>query len=300
MHNTLVEDVLGYVQEYTIKNCRMYIVGWCFHKTQGILPIRLNYNNSAFNDNFSNMFKLELRPDVYNGSYNNNNILNCGWIINMEQPDNMEKLELEMEIDGEWITIFDLMFFDTTPKYIPSFVVVDNFYNNPNKVRDFALRQNFEEHPKYHKGKRTDMVYRFPGLKQRFETILDCKIKNWEEYGVNCCFQYCVGGEQIVYHFDTQQYAGIIFLTPDAPPESGTTFYRSKFTKNMKVTDDYNTVFRTGVLDPTIFDVVDVVGNRYNRLVLFDAQMIHAASAYFGNNLLNGRLFQLFFFDILK
>jgi hypothetical protein len=137
-------------------------------------------------------------------------------------------------------------------------------------------------------------------LKQRFETILDCKIINWTHYGVNCCFQYCVGGEQIVYHFDTQQYAGIIFLTPDAPPESGTTFYRSKFTKNMKVTDDYNTVFRTGVLDPTIFDVVDVVGNRYNRLVLFDAQMIHSASEYFGNNLLNGRLFQLFFFDILK
>jgi len=294
MYKTLHNDVVGYIQEYTIKNNKINIIGWCFHKTNNALPMRINYDV-----NNCDIFVIEKRPDVCQ-AFKNNLIEDCGWKINMEQPDNMEKLELEMEIEGEWITIFDLLFFDTTPKYIPSFVVVDNFYNNPDKVRDFALKQEFKAHPDYHKGKRTDSVYSFPGLKQRFETILDCKIINWTHYGVNCCFQYCVGGEQIVYHFDTQQYAGIIFLTPDAPPESGTTFYRSKFTKNMKVTDDYNTVFRTGVLDPTIFDVVDVVGNRYNRLVLFDAQMIHAASAYFGNNLLNGRLFQLFFFDILK
>jgi hypothetical protein len=142
------------------------------------------------------------------------------------------------------------------------------------------------------------MVYRFPNLKTRFETILGHKIANWKEHGVNCCFQSCIAGEQLVYHFDTQQYAGILFLTPDAPPEAGTTFYRSKHTKNMKVDGDYDKVFRTGVLDPSQFDVVDVVGNRYNRLVLFDAQMIHAASSYFGNNLQNGRLFQLFFFDL--
>jgi hypothetical protein len=142
------------------------------------------------------------------------------------------------------------------------------------------------------------MVFRFPNLKERFENILGSKIKNWTQYGVNCCFQSCIAGEQLVYHYDVQQYAGIIFLTPDAPPETGTTFYRSKYTKNMKLNDDYNEIFRTGVLDATQFDVVDVVGNKYNRLVLFDAQMIHAASAYFGNNLHNGRLFQLFFFDL--
>jgi len=87
-------------------------------------------------------------------------------------------------------------------------------------------------------------------------------------------------------------------LTPDAPPESGTTFYRSKYTKNMKVKGDYDQVFRTGVLDPSQFDVVDVVGNKYNRLVLFDAQLLHAASSYFGDSIENGRLFQLFFFDV--
>jgi hypothetical protein len=66
----------------------------------------------------------------------------------------------------------------------------------------------------------------------------------------------------------------------------------------MKIEDgESNIVFQNGFLDPTQFDVVDVIGNVYNRLVLFDAQFIHAASCYFGNNISNGRLFQLFFFD---
>jgi hypothetical protein len=57
-------------------------------------------------------------------------------------------------------------------------------------------------------------------------------------------------------------------------------------------------VFKNGFLDSTEFEMVDTVGNVYNRIVLFDAKMIHAASCYFGTNLQNGRLFQLFFFDI--
>ena len=61
---------------------------------------------------------------------------------------------------------------------------------------------------------------------------------------------------------------------------------------------DYAQVYPHGHLDPCDFEVVDVVGNVYNRLVLFNSQMIHAASCYFGNSLETGRLFQLFFFDL--
>jgi hypothetical protein len=296
MHETLVQDVLGYVQEYIFNFDKIYIAGWCFHKSLGALPMRINYDNNIIEDG-SDVFQLQKRQDVCK-VFENSSIEKCGWKMIIDHPDVIEKLTLEVQIEEEWKTVFDFVFYQTTPKYIPSFVVVDNFYKQPDNVRDFALRQQFQEHPDYHKGRRSDMVFRFPNLKERFENILGSKIKNWTQYGVNCCFQSCIAGEQLVYHYDVQQYAGIIFLTPDAPPETGTTFYRSKYTKNMKLNDDYNEIFRTGVLDATQFDVVDVVGNKYNRLVLFDAQMIHAASAYFGNNLHNGRLFQLFFFDL--
>ena len=176
---------------------------------------------------------------------------------------------------------------------------IDNFYDEPDKVRELALNQTFEFHPNNHKGKRTEKVFLFDGLKETFESILNQKIKNWNNYPVNGCFQICIGGDQLVYHVDLQEYAGIIFLTPDAPPSSGTSFYRSKYTKKTKVgSKGDEIVFKNGFLDCTEFELVDTVGNVYNRLVLFDAQMIHAASTYFGNNLENGRLFQMFFFDL--
>ena len=191
--------------------------------------------------------------------------------------------------------------FITPKKYIPSFVVVENFYNNVDKIRKDALKLEYINHPKYHKGKRTEEVFRFKGLKESFEQILGNKIKNWEHYGVNGCFQICVGGDQLVYHYDTQEYAGILFLSPDAPPQTGTSFYRSKVTLKKKIEEkDTSDTFKTGFLDSTQFDLVDVVGNVYNRLVLFDAKLIHAATNYFGNSLENGRLFQIFFFDLEK
>jgi hypothetical protein len=299
MHETLVNDVVGHIQEYKMENDKIRIIGWCFHKTHGLLPTRLvlDHDVNIF-ENKDEIFQLQCRKDV-SESYNNHNIEDCGFIITVKDSEKIDNFKLEMIIDGQWRMIFNFLFYDTNEKYVPSFIVVDDFYKYPDNVREFALQQNFHAHPDYHKGKRTDMVFRFPNLKSRFESILGCKIKNWREHGVNCCFQSCIAGDQLVYHVDTQQYAGIIYLTPDAPPECGTTFYRSKTTKNMKINNDGNIVFRTGLLDETQFDVVDVVGNKYNRLVLFDAQTIHAASDYFGNSIDSGRLFQMFFFDLV-
>jgi hypothetical protein len=51
-------------------------------------------------------------------------------------------------------------------------------------------------------------------------------------------------------------------------------------------------------LDETDFEMVDRIGNVYNRLILFDAKCLHAGINYFGTNKEDGRLFQLFFFDL--
>jgi hypothetical protein len=189
--------------------------------------------------------------------------------------------------------------YSTVENPLPTFLVIDNFYKDPDSVRNYALTRKFRYNPESHKGQRTEETYRFD-LKEKFEQILQRKIRNWEYYAHNGCFQICVAGNTLVYHFDHQQYASVLFLCPDAPPNTGTTFYRSKFTNKMKVEQsEHDIVFRNGFLDSTDFEVVDVVGNVYNRLVLFDAKLIHAASCYFGTNINNGRLFQIFFFDIL-
>jgi len=186
------------------------------------------------------------------------------------------------------------------PFSTPSYLIVDNFYEFPDDIRTFALSQTFHLHTNYHKGHRTNDSFHFPGIQKRFESLLGRRIDNWHKYSTNACFQYCIAGDQLVYHFDFQQYAAIIFLSPNAPPHSGTSLFRSKITLNMKVSDnEISTVFKHGYLDSSQFDIVDKIGNVYNRLLIFDAKNIHAASDYFGNSKENGRLFQLFFFDLL-
>ena len=49
--------------------------------------------------------------------------------------------------------------------------------------------------------------------------------------------------------------------------------------------------------DYTKWELVDSVGNVFNRLVLFNATQYHASLDYFGSNKDNGRLFQVFFFS---
>ena len=178
--------------------------------------------------------------------------------------------------------------------------IVDDFYDDPIGVRNFALSQDFVEDLNYHKGKRTREQHDFPGLRQAFETILGFEITKWTEtYPASSRFQYCTAEDKLVYHCDTQQWAGVLYLTPNAPYSAGTSLF-SHTQSGLRNQNDFNghDVFGDiGYYDKSKFDLVDVVGNVFNRLVLFDAKSIHAASEYFGTTKENGRLFQVFFFD---
>lgn len=296
MHKTLHPNVIGYIDTAAKGLHSMEVAGWCLTHKKEAKPIRI-----LSNTNEPTLLTSMSRPDVCQ-FYKMDPHVCCGWKETL--PYTILPCHLQMEVEPEkWETVFT---FSIQPEmkfaiqqHPPAYVVADNFYENPDAVREFALSLEFNYHPSYHKGKRTDLCYRFDGLKERFEQLVGRKITNWEKYGTNGCFQYCIGGDQLVYHCDTQQYAGVLFLTPDAPVTTGTSLFRSIHTKNMKVPEkDHAKVFQNGYLDPTQFERVDSVGNVYNRLILFDSLTIHAATEYFGSTKENGRLFQLFFFDL--
>jgi hypothetical protein len=299
MHNTEHISILGYIDEKKVVGESIRITGWCFAKDGNSYSIRIKSKTDTVIPK-----RLE-RKDVL-AVYKHITFTDCGWEFSL--PDTSFPCELQMEMTpNNWSAVFSFQkSVSESPKKfgvnrsVQSCIIVDNFYTNPDAVREFALSCDFQLHPNNHKGKRTDACYRFEGLKERFEEIIGRKICNWEKYGTNGCFQICVAGDQLVYHRDDQQYAGVLFLTPDAPVQTGTCLLRSNATKKMKVApDEHSLVFKNGYLDSTEFEVVDVVGNIYNRLVLFDSHCIHAATEYFGNTADNGRLFQLFFFDLV-
>jgi hypothetical protein len=186
--------------------------------------------------------------------------------------------------------------------YRKGFWVVDNFYQDPGAVRDLALKQEYHQGGlgRGYIGQRTFQQFLFPGLKEEFERIMGEKITRWEEHDMNGRFQFSMEGEPLVYHCDDQKWAAMIYLTPDAPYETGTGTYALKGTNITHSSHpEIMRCFRPGSqnLDKTIFEPVDVVGNVYNRLVIFNAGYLHAAKGYFGYSRENSRLWQMFFFD---
>jgi|TARA_B100000035_G_scaffold218178_1_gene187097 hypothetical protein len=176
--------------------------------------------------------------------------------------------------------------------------VVDNFYADPYAVRDYALRQEFKAEIKYFKGSRSIEQFFVPGTKEAFERIMGIKIREWESHGMCGRFQYCTSQDPIVYHNDGQTWAAMIYLNPDAPYSTGTSLYAHK--NGARRTGDPNfsdQIYSGGFFDRTKFELVDSIGNVFNRLFIFDAQNIHAASEYFGQTKEDSRLFHIFFFD---
>ena len=209
---------------------------------------------------------------------------------------NSKKKELIVEAKSAELPIM------INSSYRKGFWVVDNFYQDPDAVRDLALKQEYHQGGlgRGYIGQRTFQQFLFPGLKEEFERIMGEKITRWEEHDMNGRFQFSMEGEPLVYHCDDQKWAAMIYLTPNAPYETGTGTYALKGTNITHSSHpEIMRCFRPGSqnLDKTIFEPVDVVGNVYNRLVIFNAGYLHAAKGYFGYSRENSRLWQMFFFD---
>lgn len=189
------------------------------------------------------------------------------------------------------------------PEYMPGVWIVDNFYRDPDAVRNFALEQQYQvnnDGEQGYIGRRTFEQFLFPGLKEEFERIMGRKIVKWQEYGMNGRFQVAKAGEPLVYHCDLQKWAGMLYLTPNAPYQCGTSTWARKGTDiRHNKHPDIMKCFLPGSrnFDRTLFEPVDVLGNVYNRLVIFNAGYVHSASEYFGFNEQNARLWHMFFFD---
>jgi len=176
-------------------------------------------------------------------------------------------------------------------------IVVDDFYCNPDETRKFALSQEF------------DVKGNFPGC--RTKDFLKDDVKNCIQEFVkpytgkfigfsniySGSFQIATAKDRTWIHSDANnKWAGVCYLTPNAPHTGGTGLFRHKTTGACSSTE-----LKEGQsienLDYTKWDLMDTVANKYNRLILYRGDLFHASLDYFGDNKENGRLFQLFFFD---
>lgn len=189
-----------------------------------------------------------------------------------------------------------------------SLQIIDNFYNNPEEVREFALEQDFNVDGNY-PGHRTK-----PFLSDSVKDYIEQHLSPihgkiyWPDDEDSYCgaFQYTTSRDRTWIHADqTTKWAGVLYLTPDAPLSGGTGLFKHKATglysapklSNGEVNKNLLGVIYEDSQDYTKWEMTDRVANVFNRLVIYRGDYFHASLDYFGKDLYTGRLFQTFFFN---
>jgi hypothetical protein len=161
-------------------------------------------------------------------------------------------------------------------------IIIDNFLEEPDRIREEALELTFtkaEPNSPGWKGFRC-LYTTMPG--EELNELLRDKLNEldlkFNDSQLRCHFHYTVNEDMSnTIHTDgIFDYAGVLYLTPNPPLNSGTVFY-----------DDNN-------------EQIDYVENVYNRLTIYPANIRHSIKESFGDNINNGRLVYTVFLTLTK
>ena len=199
---------------------------------------------------------------------------------------------------------------------------VDGFYENPDDIRDYALSLQYEKAKLgNHPGKRTQYLNKLnPKLFNMFVRKIGYLFYDFTspvEMEIQTCFAITerydenpTSCKNIGWihqdNLDNINYdvAGLVYLTPDIEVTSGTSVYRLTNDKFIDYGDARIPYYKDGIdidYDESLrknneqFEQVMRFGNVYNRLVIYDANLFHAADCMHTKN---PRLTQLFFAKI--
>jgi len=195
--------------------------------------------------------------------------------------------------------------------------VIENFYEDPDAVRKTALAQQYTF---CHEVENIDYVY--PGSRTQDLSLIDknlfdkiCTklvstfhnaehdVMRWQ---IISSFQSVDEqyGQGVIHQDDNTIFAGVLYLTPNAPLESGTSLFKpnSSFDEAQykKVLEENDVRFKQGqiAMDTSyhsMFDEIVRVNNVYNTLIIYEGRHYHAANQFFGKKLKDSRLAQVFF-----
>jgi hypothetical protein len=199
--------------------------------------------------------------------------------------------------------------------------VLDNFFDDPDKVRRWALQQEYFPDPDGRwPGLRTKQIFELDEsffqstCKKFFSQFFDLRLDQEIQWQVSMSFQIVHDGYDSGWiHSDEEaaQITGIVYLSPNSNLNGGTSIYREKtnliqnvhrngkykedsYKNNMTIEDakkykeEHNAQYEETIR----------VSNVYNRLVSFDSHLHHAAQDFFGKGE-DSRLTLVFFVNRL-
>ena len=203
-------------------------------------------------------------------------------------------------------------------------IIIENFYANPDEVREYALSLPYRKDVHGNHFWRTTPKLDFCGPPEKtiiptLENHIGRKIiidKHWQKFNddeyvmMNMSFYKVINSPDEGHvranhiHHDQTQWSGIIYLSPTLPANVGTQLWKHKpsgdefafgnpdFTGEL--TDDQYDA--RGEEPRENWEPTDYVAYKYNRLVLFRGTMFHSASH--SDTMPDGdRLNQFFYFN---
>jgi hypothetical protein len=191
--------------------------------------------------------------------------------------------------------------------------VVDEFYKDPQAVREFARLCRFDIYEgswsttagsgatrenaicEEARARLADIIGRHLSASS-FYSDCDGEVPEW-----NGCFNLKLREDwlspspsEIHNHLNLPlgALAGVVFLDRNGPEVGGTSFWQNRYSRSgqsSSIERLYDA--RTYRYRPTLR-----VQSRFNRLILFPSDILHRGEAGYGNGFQDGRLFQVFFF----
>ena len=194
--------------------------------------------------------------------------------------------------------------------------IIDNFYDCPSLIRKFALEQEFYKRTGEYPGLRTkpinelDYDFFLNFVRKIISIYYDIDKVKGIEWDVKTLFQWA-GKEHNtgwIHQDDINYYdvAGVVYLSPDAPKNCGTSLYIPTVQNLQKYNVPTDPFYSDNIIDMEFykqeqniynsqFKKIKQIENVYNRLVVYDCKQWHAQDGFFGTNKDNARLIQVFF-----
>ncbi|GAA5224708.1 hypothetical protein [Membranihabitans marinus] len=197
------------------------------------------------------------------------------------------------------------------------FKIIDNFYKNPDQIRDFALNCKYKK-PVSTKWKGLRSVEKHPETKPTLYQIakylqlegkpdwnqIEISDNFWQRASVGLFTTLYDGQEDnIHFHYFTGRWSGVCYLSPPelCKGKIALSFYRH-LTRNIETAQylDKNELqeIKKETADPNLWMTTHEIDMKYNRMVVFDGQYFHKACNGFGSSPDNCRLTQLFGFNM--
>ncbi len=199
---------------------------------------------------------------------------------------------------------------------LQTMIVIDDFYAEPEKVREAALGMTYPE-PEgevYYPGRNSREFMLPPDSDEMFSFILREKVTGVKQRN-HGHFRISLAGAHRAaeIHIDPgMTWAGLVYLTLDRDCRGGTEMFRHKRygTDRAPTTDEEakrtygmdtcKEVVRKLIYDDghhlDRWDHLTTLPMKFNRCVLFRPWMWHTSGVDFGDTIENGRLVQLLFF----